>query len=50
MKSKLIFQSLAKINKLIFPSFSKRRLDLKKASKFQMLIIGFRYFITKNSL
>ncbi len=50
MKSKLIFQFLAKINKTIFPSFTKKHLDLKKASKLQMLIIGYRFYITKNAL
>ncbi len=50
MISKLIFQFLAKLNKIILPSFTKKHLDLKRASKLQMLIIGYRYFITKNSL
>ncbi len=50
MISKLIFQFLAKLNKIILPSFTKKHLDLKRASKLQLLIIGYRYFITKNSL
>ena len=29
---------------------SKNGLELNKASKMQLLIIGYRYFITKNSL
>ncbi|WP_297703634.1 SsrA-binding protein [uncultured Eudoraea sp.] len=45
-----LFKLLAKINKLILPSFTKKRLDLSKASKYQMAIIGWRYFITTNAL
>ena len=37
MKTKVIFQFLAKINKLIFPSFAKKGLDLKKVNKKSML-------------
>ena len=44
------FKILARINKLILPSFSKKRLDMGKASKLKMAIIGWRYFVTKNSL
>ena len=45
-----LFKSLANINKIILPSFSKKGLDLGRASKFQLLIIAYRYYITKNSL
>jgi len=45
-----LFKLLARINKLILPSFTKKRLDLSKASKYQMAIIGWRYFITTNAL
>lgn len=41
---------LAKLNKLILPSYSKKQLDLAKANKLQMLIIGWRWFVTKNIL
>lgn len=47
---KVLFKLLAKINKLILPSFTKKRLDLSKASKYQMAIIGWRYFVTTNAL
>lgn len=50
MNSKVIFQLLAKFNKIILPSFTKKHLDLKKASKFQMLLIGYRYYVTKNAI
>jgi len=48
--NKSLFKILAKINKMILPSFSKKRLDMAKAKKWQMVIIGWRYFVTKNSL
>jgi len=47
---KQVFKILAKINKLILPSFSKKQLDLTKASKLQMAIIGWRVYVTKNAL
>lgn len=47
---KSIFQILAKINKAVLPSYSKKQLDLSEASKLQMAIIGWRWFITKNAL
>ena len=47
---KPLFKILAKINKIILPSFSKKRLDMAKAKKWQMAIIGWRYFVTRNSL
>jgi len=47
---KSFFKVLAKINKVVLPSFSKKRLDLAKASKFQLAIIGWRYFVTTKAL
>jgi len=47
---KQVFKSLAKINKVMFPSLAKKHLDMSKANKLQMAIIGWRYFVTKNSL
>ena len=44
------FKFLAKVNKAILPSYSKQKLDLAKASKLQMAIIGWRWFVTKNAL
>ncbi|MDB4236708.1 SsrA-binding protein [Flavobacteriaceae bacterium] len=44
------FKLIAKINKIILPSFTKKRLDLAKASKIQLAIIGWRSFVTLNSL
>jgi hypothetical protein len=47
---KCVFKLLAKFNKAVLPSFSKKGLDMAKAKKWEMAIIGWRYFITKNSL
>ncbi len=46
----MIFKILAKINKTLLPSYSKKQLDLSKASKLQLAIIGWRYWITTNAL
>lgn len=45
-----MYKILAKLNKLILPSYSKRRLDLSKATKIQKAIIAWRYFITTKAL
>tara|TARA_B110000503_G_scaffold62218_1_gene98597 strand:- start:354 stop:506 length:153 start_codon:yes stop_codon:yes gene_type:complete len=45
-----LFKLIAKINKIILPSYTKKRLDLAKASKIQLAIIGWRSFVTLNSL
>jgi len=45
-----LFKVLARINKIIMPSFTKKQLDMGKAKKWQLAIIGWRYFVTKNSL
>jgi len=47
---KQFFKILAKFNKAISPSFGKKQVDMSKAKKWQMAIIGWRYYITKNSL
>jgi hypothetical protein len=47
---KQLFKILGNVNKILFPSFTKKRLDMAKAKKWQMAIIGWRYFVTKNSL
>ena len=44
------FKVLAKLNKAILPSYSKKQLDLSKASKLQLAIIGWRVYVTKNAL
>ncbi len=47
---KTVFKILAKINKAILPSYTKRNLDLSKASKIQLAIIGWRVYVTKRAL
>ncbi|MCB0382487.1 MAG: SsrA-binding protein [Psychroserpens sp.] len=47
---KAVFKILAKINKVVLPSYTKRNLDLSKASKFQLAIIGWRVYVTKRAL
>ncbi|MGY8946194.1 MAG: SsrA-binding protein [Flavobacteriales bacterium] len=47
---KKLFKILAYLNKLILPSLTKKGLDPIRASKFQLVLIGWRYYITINSL
>ena len=44
---KIVFKLLAKLNKILLPSLTKKGLDPIKASKFQLLLIGWRYFVVK---
>ena len=41
---------LAKINKAVLPSLGKKQVDMSKASKLQLALIGWRYYVTRNSL
>ena len=50
LMTKSIYKMLAKVNKAVLPSYTKRRLDLAKASKLQLAIIGWRTFVTKRAL
>ncbi|MGA1226973.1 MAG: SsrA-binding protein [Tamlana sp.] len=47
---KQVFKFLAKLNKALLPSYSKKQLDLSKANKLQMVVIGWRCYVTKNTL
>ncbi|MDR5589614.1 SsrA-binding protein [Christiangramia sp. SM2212] len=50
MKKK-IFKTLAKINKKVLPKYSTDQdFDLRNASKVQMALIGWKLWVTKNSL
>ena len=49
MKRKF-FRVLARLNKSLLPSYTRKRLDLAKASKLQLALIGWRTWVTKNSL
>lgn len=41
-----MYKVVARLNKLILPSFTKQQLDLSKAKKWQLAIIGWRYYVT----
>ena len=45
-----MFKIVAKINKILLPSFTKRRLDMAKAKKWQLALIGWRYYVTIRAL
>jgi len=45
-----MFRFLARLNKLLLPCFTKQGLDLAKAAKWQMAIIGWRYYVTTRAL
>ena len=47
---KRLFKILAKLNKLLLPSLSKRGVNVYKLNKRQKLLLGYRYWVTKNSL
>lgn len=47
---KLVFKFLASLNKMFLPNYTKRRLDLSKATKLQMVLIGWRAFVTLRAL
>ena len=45
-----MYKLLAKLNKLLLPSFTKQGLDVSKAKKWQLAIIAWRYYVTKKAL
>ncbi|SHH56558.1 SsrA-binding protein [Flavobacterium defluvii] len=45
-----MYKFLAKLNKLLLPSFTKQGLDISKAKKWQLAIIGYRAYVTKRAL
>jgi hypothetical protein len=47
---KQFFKIVAKVNKAVLPSFTKKQLDISKASKIQLAIIGWRAYVTLHSL
>jgi len=48
--SQNFYKILAKLNKAILPNYTKRRLDLSKATKVQMAIFGWKVFVIKKAL
>lgn len=47
---KEVFKTLAIINKALLPSFTKRGLNLAQARKWQLAILAYRLWVTKNAL
>lgn len=45
-----MFKILARLNKLLLPSFTKQGLDIAKAAQWQKAIIGWRYYVTSRAL
>ena len=45
-----MFKILAQLNKLLLPSFTKKRLDLVNAKKWQLALVGWRYYVTTRAL
>ncbi|WP_348797425.1 SsrA-binding protein [Flavobacterium adhaerens] len=45
-----MFKILAKINKIVLPSFTKQGLDVTKAKKWQLAILAYRYYVTSRAL
>ena len=50
MNSLTFFKVLAKVNKRLLPSLTKKRVDLVKATKLQMALFGWRLYVTKKAL
>ena len=48
LNKRLFFKILAKVNKLIIPSLYKK--DIGKLNSYEKVILGYRYWVTKNSL
>ncbi len=44
------FKILAFLNKLFLPSLTKKRIDIAKAKKWQLALLAWRFYITKNAL
>ena len=47
-QKKYIFKSLAILNKLIIPKLYKK--NITKLKNYEKIILGYRYWVTKNSL
>lgn len=47
---KQFFKILAKLNKILLPSFSKRKINPLKLNRLQIAILGWRTYVTKRAL
>ena len=45
-----MYKTIAKLNKLLLPSFTKQKLDIGTAKKWQLAIIGYRAIVTMKAL
>lgn len=45
-----MFKLLARLNKWLLPSLSRKGLDPAKASKFQQALLAWRYWVTTRAL
>ncbi|MBF6607780.1 MAG: SsrA-binding protein [Flavobacterium sp.] len=45
-----MFRILAKLNKLLLPNYTRKRLDLAKATKWQKAVIAWKYYVTTRAL
>ena len=45
-----MFRLLARLNKYLFPSLTKRRTDMAKAKKWQLALLAWRYYVTARTL
>lgn len=47
---RIFFRALAKLNKWLLPSLSKKRVDLARAPKWQLALLGWRAYVTLRAL
>ena len=47
---KTFFRVLARLNKWLLPSMSKRQIDLSRAPKWQLALVAWRYYVTARAL
>jgi hypothetical protein len=45
-----MYKIVAKINRLLLPSLSKKQVDLAKAKKWQLALLAWRFYVTKKAL
>ena len=45
-----MYKILAKLNKLILPSFTKNQVDIARLSSFQKGLLAWRYFVTVRAI
>ncbi|MBT5788331.1 MAG: SsrA-binding protein [Flavobacteriaceae bacterium] len=46
----IFFKVIARCNKALLPSLSKKQVDISKASKSQLLLLAWRTYITMRAL